>query len=425
MFTKKYRPKSLEDMVGSLNVRNNLSELIKKKKLKNCMIFYGDNGIGKTSLAYTVAYYARCGCGVCDVCQSVVRQLWENQPSSITDIYEFDLGKHREDSKYIDKVLDTFQISGRKVIILDEIQALDPNKMPKFLKTFETISDDTYLIICTTELWKINTGIISRCELYELTPPTTVELASHLETICRMEGVRFDREGLYALAKVKFRVRDAVNSLESIIDIYGQAFLEDVREYLGKSDNALPIEFLRSTKESSPYALMGILQKASDSVGIHKFSMALKETVKDCMYARYGIKPLFQTEEQMKVLRNVFSKFSTEEIACILETVEGLQHKNAIDKEISLIRLGFQLSNGTLLKKIGAEEEAIVKRSELKPQLEDGNVDLQDLSGSNVKGFQLDSPSELGVNNGDSIKITGEEDLQNIVNSIFKGSVLP
>ena len=398
MFTRKYRQRRIEDMIGSTNVRLSLTRLLEKGKLPNTLVLSGDNGIGKTSMAYALAYQIMCGCGEpdCPICTPIAEQLWGNKSGTMTDVYEFDLGKDR-DERFVDNVLDVFRIAGKKVIILDEIQNLSQMNMTKFLKTFENVSEDTYLIICTTELYKLNAGIVSRCDVFELKPPTTIELATYLEAICRMEEVNFTREGVYVLANLKYRVRDAVNTLETIIDIYGKVHIEDVREYFGKEDSDLVLKFLEYCKESSPYAIMELLKDVKEKVGIYKFTQSLKETLVDCVYVRYGVTPLFLNSEQIELLKTVVGKFTTEELTEIMARMERFQGKSNLDKEVLLINLAFAISNGSLLKKVGVEEEKNVTRRLETPELnEDVILGSLEVDNGPPSDFRLDSPAELG-----------------------------
>lgn len=427
MFNKKYRQRKIQDMIGSLNVRTSLTTLLENKKLPNAIILSGDNGIGKTSMAYSIAYELRCGCGspVCEICNEAIEQLWEYREKSLTGIYEFDLGKNRDET-YVDNVLDVFRFAGKKIIILDEIQNLSQMNMTKFLKSFEKLDEDTYIIICTTELYKLNTGITSRCEVFELTPPSTVELAAYLESICRAEGVNYARDGVYMIAKMKHRVRDAVNSLETIINISGEVHAETVRDYFGKSNYENAIEFLKASKQSSPYALLYLLQSIKESVGLYKFTSSLKEMLIDSVYARYGIKPLFMSEDDSNVLKKTISLFTTEELTEILKEVGRLQNRSNIDREIILINLGFALSNGSLMKKVGVtEEKKVRKQNEQKHML--GERDLSQQEHMGTVGFTLDTGGELG--NSDEIdpqkvQIVDENEILNIVGNLFKGGVI-
>ena len=382
-------------MIGSLSTRTNLTALIENKKLPNALILSGDNGIGKTSMAYALALEIMCGCGEpdCEICKEITEQLWEYRDRALTGVYEFDLGKNRDDN-YVDNVLDVFRISGKKVIILDEIQNLSQMNMTKFLKSFERVEEDTYVIICTTELYKLNTGIVSRCEVFELTPPNTLELASYLETICRLEHVEHSREAIYIIAKMKYRVRDAISSLETIININGRVTAEGVREYFGKSNYDYPTKYLTACKNTSPYALLFLLKEIKEDIGLYKFTVALKEMLVDAIYARYGISPLFMNEAESAELRKVISNFTTEEITEILRDVGRLQNRSNLDREIILINLGFALSNGSLLKKVSLDEEKKVSKATQEQNMLSDNVSLVK-SVDSLNGFTLETQSEI------------------------------
>jgi DNA polymerase-3 subunit gamma/tau len=395
MFDKKYRPREIEDMIGSLNVRTSLTTLIKNGKLPNAIILTGDNGIGKTSIAYNLAIKIICGCGKddCEICKEIKEQLWNYKERSLTNVYEFDLAKDKEDI-YVDSIMDVFRISGRKVVILDEIQQLSNTNMSKFLKSFEKLDEETYVIICTTALYKLDSGIISRCEVFEMQAPNTFELAAYLETICRMEGVQFERQAIYAIALTKYRVRDALKSLETIISINNSARMKDVMEYFGKSDKSYPIKFLKACKESSPYALLFLLKDIKEDIGLYKFTVALKETLVDSIYSRYGVKPTFSSDEDNKELKVLTSLFTAEELSYLLKQVDRMNSKSNTDREIVLINLGFALSNGNLMNKSGINEEKKFLKKSSETNMLSEDVDLKETL-EVPKGFTIETKSEL------------------------------
>lgn len=418
-FTAKYRPKRIEDMIGSTNIRHSLTTLLEKNRMPNSVILAGDNGIGKTSMAYSLAYNLICGCGEkdCPKCPPIEKQLWGRQRVGFTDVYEFDLGKDRDD-RFVDSVLDTFKISGRKVIILDEIQNLSQMNMTKFLKTFENLGEDTYLIICTTELYKLNNGIISRCQSFELTPPSPTELAGYLESVCRTEGVRFERPAVYTLAKLKYRVRDALRTLETVIDVYGKVYSEDVRKYFGKGDSDLAIQYLKSCKEDSPYRILDLIQKVKEGEGLFKFTESLKETLLDTVYLKYNIKPDFLSDTQVSEVRAMLNKFTSEEITLILARFDRFGGRSNLDREIALVNLAFSISNGTLFKKVGVEEEVKVKKEDSKPKLKDGNTSKGEVKRLN-KGFTFDSPSTLEGAKEDKLEGGNKRAIMDLADQLF------
>ena len=55
----KYRPKKLKDFLGNEELKKELKNLLSTDKLPHTMLFFGDVGCGKTSLARVVAQHLK------------------------------------------------------------------------------------------------------------------------------------------------------------------------------------------------------------------------------------------------------------------------------------------------------------------------------------------------------------------------------
>lgn len=387
-YNQVFRPKSIEKMIGSTSVRTTLSTLVKKDKVPNILIFHGDNGIGKTTLAYALTHDIMCGCNeeVCDV----RNQLWHRHDLSLqTNIYEVDLGKDRDEA-FIDNIVDLFRIKGKKVIILDEIQNISKINMTKFLKTMDNIDKDTYLIICTTELYRLDNGIVSRSEVFTLNPPSVVELATHLETICRYLNVRFSRNAIMLIAKNKYRVRDALRTLETIVDTYGNVEIEGVREYFGKVGIENQMKFLNACRKDSPYDLLFLLNDIQQQEGMYNFTEGFKEFLLNGVYIQNGIKPPQYLEEEISDIYHTLKHFSLDELSEIIYRIENMPQKTNIDRQIAFVCLGLDINKGNLLNKINKVENKKAEIKQFEPKL--GNDLIIENTNSS---FTLESESSL------------------------------
>lgn len=424
-FNQRFRPMTIETVIGSLPVRTALTTLLDKEKLPQCIIFNGDNGIGKTSLAYATTHRLMCGCDKEISDCEVKRQLWGREDLSLsTNIYEIDLGKNRDDL-FIDNVVDLFRIRGKKVIILDEIQNLSKINMTKFLKTMDNIDEETYLIICTTELHKLDTGIISRSEVFTLSPPSVIELATHLEMICRVTNNKFSREAIMLIAKSKYRVRDAIRSLETILDVYGEVTVEGVREYFGKMGVEEQLKYLKSCKNNSPYEMLFLLNEIQQTTGMYNFTEGFKEFMLNAVYIKNGIRPQQYLDEEVQEIYELLTDFNMEELSEILYRINRMPQKTNIDRQIGFVNLGLAISGGKLLNKLDLVESRKAEVKYFEPEL-DTSLKL----GNEVQqnSFTLNSPATNPENIEESptpkIDLFSDDDLE-AIKEIFnqKGEV--
>lgn len=398
-FNQRFRPRKFSDIVGLHAVKTTLSTLIQKGKLPNIIILHGDNGIGKTSLAYVLAHEIMCGCNElnCEVRQ----QLWERKDLSLsTNIHEVDLGKDRDDL-FIDTVVDLFNIKGKKTIILDEIQNTSKINMTKFLKTMDNIDKETYLIICTTELYKLDNGIISRSEVFSLNPPTVVELSTHLEAICRNVGVSFDRNAIILIAKNKYRIRDALRTLETVIDTYNEVSITGVRQYFNQVGVEKQIKFLEACRNESPYELLFMLNDVQQQEGMYSFTEGFKEFLLNGIYIRNGIKPSQYLDEEIMKINEILLHFNLDELSEIIYRIENMPQKTNIDRQIGFVNLGLAISKGKLLKRLDNVEQRKAEIAHFEPELGEQSI-INNIKEANV--FTFDSESTIPLSSDTVIK---------------------
>src|SRR5438094_233134 len=78
VFARKYRPQTLDDLVGQTHVSRTLKNAVAQNRLAHAYLFVGPRGIGKTSTARILAKALNCvkgptvtPCGVCDNCREI------------------------------------------------------------------------------------------------------------------------------------------------------------------------------------------------------------------------------------------------------------------------------------------------------------------------------------------------------------------
>src|SRR5258708_28297482 len=94
-FYRKYRPQSLEELIGQDHIKNILSKAFLDNKLSHAYLFYGPRGTGKTSTARILAKMVNCTgekakapCNSCEQCLSI-------SDGSNLDLIEIDAASNR------------------------------------------------------------------------------------------------------------------------------------------------------------------------------------------------------------------------------------------------------------------------------------------------------------------------------------------
>lgn len=217
---RKYRPTTLEDVIGQDVVIQILKNAVQNNKVCHAYMFSGPRGIGKTSIAKLVAKTVNCleiqngdACGKCENCLSI-------SEGYSPDIIEIDAASNngvdeiREIKNKINLVPNQLKY---KVYIIDEVHMLSIGAFNALLKTLEEPPEHIIFILATTDLHKVPSTIISRCQCFEFHRIGHTDIVKRLEYICSKENITVDKEVLDSIADLSDGgLRDAIGMLDKL-----------------------------------------------------------------------------------------------------------------------------------------------------------------------------------------------------------------
>lgn len=217
---RKYRPSTLEDVIGQDVVIKILKNAIINNKICHAYMFSGPRGIGKTSIAKILAKTVNClnldngdACGKCENCLSISN-------NSNPDIIEIDAASNngvdeiREIKSKINLVPNQLKY---KVYIIDEVHMLSIGAFNALLKTLEEPPEHVIFILATTDLHKVPVTIISRCQCLEFHRISCDDITKRLKYISDKENINIDDSVLKRIAELSDGgMRDAVGMLDKL-----------------------------------------------------------------------------------------------------------------------------------------------------------------------------------------------------------------
>lgn len=305
--TLKYRPKKFSETVGQPHVIPVLRAFVANDNPPPVLVFAGSAGCGKTSTARVYAAALNCklssegdACGKCEACKSV-------QNNSSEFYIEMDAASHGgvSDVLNIREWCMYTHFSLKRVVVIDEAQALSRDAFQALLKIFEEPPPDTVFLLLTTEPEKIPDTVRSRAISFEFRTIPKVDVAKRVALIAKNEGFKLHPLLAARIAqRTKGHLRDALMELEKCMQV-NITQDSDYLKFVGEVNVALPI-LAAVAYGATDVALQNVDTFFSSSSDLKKFVDHLADAIISVSKAYVGI----PSSEGIAELARTFSRDS-------------------------------------------------------------------------------------------------------------------
>ena len=255
---RKYRSRSLDEVLGQDHVTNILRRALEQGKIAHAYLLTGPRGVGKTSVARILAHE--------------INQLPYDEEASHLDIIEIDAASNNgvDDIRALREKAQVAPVSApKKIYIIDEVHMLSKPAFNALLKTLEEPPAHVVFILATTDADKLPATILSRVQQFFFHPISVDIMARQLMAIAEKEGFAVEADAARLIAeRSRGGFRDGISMLDqlSILATPDQPLtVAMVTEYLGLSDAATLEKLLDLYQSENSADILSILQELEQS----------------------------------------------------------------------------------------------------------------------------------------------------------------
>ena len=239
VFARKYRPLTFDQVVGQDHIVRTLRNAIAQQRLAHAYIFVGPRGTGKTSTARILAKALNCTDGPKADFDPNDPPCVEIADGRSMNVLEFDAASNTGVDKIRDIIIDNVKyapVGGKyKVYVVDEVHMLSTSSFNALLKTLEEPPPHVIFVFATTDVQKVPTTILSRCQRFDLKRIPTALIRDHLLYIAKNEKLDLSPAAAEAIARgAEGGMRDAESMLDQLVAFCGDKIEEpDVLRVFG------------------------------------------------------------------------------------------------------------------------------------------------------------------------------------------------
>jgi DNA polymerase-3 subunit gamma/tau len=286
---RKYRSKSLDEVVGQSHVTDILAQAIKQGRISHAYLLTGPRGVGKTSIARILAHE--------------INGLTYDENTTHLDIIEIDAASNNgvEDVRDLREKVQIAPVSAaKKIYIIDEVHMLSKAAFNALLKTLEEPPEHVVFILATTDVDKLPATIISRTQRFSFRSIGTSDAVKHLRFIADAEKIKVDDDALLLIAeRGDGSFRDSISLLDqlaSLADSKTGITTSLIEASIGLAPKKIIDELLQTVEEHDVARLVSLLDSAFDQgIGGVVLSTQLTQRVRELIVEKPHLLPLLDT----------------------------------------------------------------------------------------------------------------------------------
>ena len=241
LWVEKYRPRKLTEYVGNEHLKQKVSDYLQTGDVPH-LLFFGKAGTGKTTLAKLIVNSISCD-------YIIINASDENNVDTVRN--------------KVKGFASTIGFKDMKIIILDEFDYMTPNAQAILRNLMETFSKHCRFILTCNYVEKVIDPIQSRCQTFQIVPPSKKEVALQISQILTKEGVTFEPKDLVPIIDSSYPdIRKIINTCQ-LNSTKGQLKL-DTTSVIDSDIKSKIVEILKGS-DAKPNKWKNIRQAVADA----------------------------------------------------------------------------------------------------------------------------------------------------------------
>jgi DNA polymerase III delta prime subunit len=193
LWVEQYRPTTLENYVGNEHLKDKVKGYIESGDVPH-LLLYGRAGTGKTTLAKLITKSVECD-------YMIINASDENNVDMVRN--------------KVKGFASTVGFKPLKIVILDEFDYMSQNAQAILRNLMETFSKHCRFILTCNYVEKVIEPIQSRCQTFQIVPPTKKDVAIQISKILKSENVKFEPKDLVPIIDAGYPdIRKIINTCQ-------------------------------------------------------------------------------------------------------------------------------------------------------------------------------------------------------------------